>query len=202
MKKKILIQGFRVHDVGYRLTLCQYAQIFRIFSFEAINETIHSQERVIIYAEGDEEKLSEFVAYIKARQPPSAEVSSITHEDFEGEILPLAVFSQSLQMEQMAKAVPILVEMRDMQMNSITLQKETLCLQHETIDLQKETIHLQRETIGLQHNTLKKQDEMIDEMRMMREDVVSLIKIRLDNVERTLADMKRAFDSMGVHLEP
>lgn len=195
MKKKILIQGFRVHDVGYRLTLCQYAQIFRIFSFEAINETIHSQERVIIYAEGDEEKLSEFVAYIKTRQPPSAEVSSITHEDFEGEILPLAVFSQSLQMEQMAKAVPILVEMRDMQMNSITLQKETLGLQHEAIDLQKETI-------GLQHNTLKKQDEMIDEMRMMREDVVSLIKIRLDNVERTLADMKRAFDSMGVHLEP
>lgn len=71
-------------------------------------------------------------------------------------------------MEQMAKSVPILVEMRD-------LQVKTVDLQQTTIDLQKEAIELHKESIGMHKESLKKQDITITEIRGLRDDFPLLL---------------------------
>jgi len=168
MQRQITIHGSRVHDVGYRLHLLLYAKKFRFIQFEAFNDIVDDDERVVIYVEGDEERLHEFIDVIQVQRPDSAMVTSVTINPYDGLILPLSSFSQDLQMEQMAKSVPILVEMRDMQYKGLSMHEESLSLHKESICLQKETLGLQKETISLQKESLKKQDETLSEIRDFR----------------------------------
>ena len=172
MKKKIIINGSRIHDVGYRLALLQYAKEYRFLSFEAINTLDDEKECVCIYVEGDENKITEFVSKVHRTIPEVALVNAITDEYYEGEILPISVFSQDLQMEQMTKAVPILVEMRD-------LQKETLEKQDKALNLHHQTLDLQHQTLDLQHDT-------ISEIKGLREDFRFTFDNRLKKIEDTL----------------
>ena len=172
MKKKIIINGSRIHDVGYRLALLQYAKEYRILSFEAINTLDDEKECVCIYVEGEENKITEFVSKVHRTIPEVALVNAITDEYYEGEILPISVFSQDLQMEQMTKAVPILVEMRD-------LQKETLEKQDKALNLHHQTLDLQHQTLDLQHDT-------ISEIKGLREDFRFTFDNRLKKIEDTL----------------
>ncbi len=212
MKKKIIIHGSRVHDVGYRLALLQYAKEYRFSFFEAINTINDEKEFVCIYAEGNEKKIEELVSKIKRTIPDSALVNTITEENYEGEILPITAFSQDLQMEQMAKSVPILVEMRDIQKEtlrlqqktlekqddsldlqhqSIDLQHETLDMQHQSIDLQHQSIDLQHETLDLQHQTLDMQHQSID----LQHETLDLQRETISEIKGLREDFRFTFDN-------
>ena len=154
MQSQITIHGSRVHEVGFRLNLLQYAKKLRFFNFEAFNDIKENEELVIIYVEGDEAKINLLIHDIQTNKPKLATVHNITVQPYTGHILPLATFSQDLQMEQMAKSVPILAEMRDLQKDTISMQKEMLGMQRETIGLQKETLGLQKKRLDYKRRQL------------------------------------------------
>ena len=219
MQSQITIHGSRVHEVGFRLNLLQYAKKLRFFNFEAFNDIKENEELVIIYVEGDEAKINLLIHDIQTNKPKLATVHNITVQPYTGHILPLATFSQDLQMEQMAKSVPILAEMRDLQKDTMSMQKEMLGLQRETIGLQKETLGLQKETIGLQKETLglqkealalhkesitmhkeslKKQDDTIAEIHGLRDDFRSSVNDRLTKIEESLHTIKVALEQAKI----
>jgi len=133
MKSQITIHGSRIHEVGFRLNLLQYAKINRFFYFEAFNDLNENKELVIIYVEGEEDKINLLIQNIQIVKPEFAIVHDIVIKPYNGQISPLAAFSQDLQMEQMAKSVPILVEMRDMQREALVLHKESIGMHKESI---------------------------------------------------------------------
>ncbi|MDX8549505.1 acylphosphatase [Methanospirillum sp. J.3.6.1-F.2.7.3] len=140
MKSQITIHGSRVHDVGFRLNLLHYAKKLRFINFEAINDVNENEELVIVYVEGDDAIINLFIQNIQTIKPESAIVQDISIQPYTGHILPLASFSQDLQMEQMAKSVPILVEMRDLQIKSINMQERSFALQETAIHKQDEML--------------------------------------------------------------
>ncbi|PWR75585.1 acylphosphatase [Methanospirillum stamsii] len=222
MQSQITIHGSRIHEVGFRLNLLHYAKKLRFFNFEAFNDMNETEELVIIYVEGEEAKINLLIQNIQTIKPELAIVHNITVQPYNGQIAPLASFSQDLQMEQMAKSVPILVEMRDLQHKTvdlqettIDLQKETiglqhkmLDLQHETVDMQKETIGLQKETIGLQKETIGLQHKMLDlqhETVDMQKETIGLQKETIGLQHETVGMQREALDlhkeSIGMHKE-
>jgi acylphosphatase len=192
MKSKIVISGSRVHEVGFRLILLQYAKKFRFFHFEAFNDISDCEEQVIVFVEGDEENITSFVEKIQFIKPESAIVHTINVEKYEGDILAISSFSQDLQMEQMAKAVPILVEMKGMQEKTIGLQEKTLGLQEITIGLQEKSIGLQEKTIGLQEKTIGLQEKTLG----LQEKTIGLQEKSIDLQLESLILHKQ---SIGLH---
>lgn len=198
MQSQITIHGARVHEVGFRLNLLQYAKKLRFFHFEAINDMEGSEELVIIYVEGDEAIINHLIQNIQTIKPEFAVIHDITVQPYTGQILPLASFSQDLQMEQMAKSVPILVEMRDLQHKTVGLQQTTIDLQKETLCLQKEAIGMHKESISMHKESLKKQDETIAEIRGLRDDFRSSVNDRLSKIEESLQIIKGALEQAKI----
>lgn len=191
MQSQITIHGSRVHEVGFRLNLLQYAKKLRIFNFEAFKDINENEELVIIYVEGDEAKINLLIQDIQTNKPELAAVHDITVQPYTGQILAFATFSQDLQMEQMAKSVPILAEMRD-------LQKDTISMQKETLDLQKEAIALHKESITMHKESLKKQDDTIAEIHGLRDDFRSSVNDRLTKIEESLHTIKVALEQAKI----
>ncbi|NLV28511.1 MAG: acylphosphatase, partial [Methanomicrobiales archaeon] len=194
MQSQITIHGSRIHEVGFRLNLLHYAKKLRFFNFEAFNDMNENEELVIIYVEGEEAKINLLIQNIQTIKPELAIVHDITMQPYTGQISPLASFSQDLQMEQMAKSVPILVEMRDLQHITVDLQKETLGLQKETISLQHETLGIQKETLGLQKETISLQHETLD----LQKETIGLQKETLGLQHETL-DLQK--ETIGLQKE-
>jgi hypothetical protein len=191
MKSQIVIHGPRVHGVGFRLALLQYIKKFRFLNFEAFNDSNDRGELLVVLVEGDEGKINDLIENIKLIKPESAIVHGITTEPYDGDIHPFSSFSQDLQMEQMTKAVPILLEIKDLQMKTVGLQEKT-------IDLQQEAIGLHKQALGMHHDSLKKQDETLVEIRGLREDIRETFNDRLTKIEESLHTIKSALEQAKI----
>ena len=92
MKKKIVIIGPKVHNVGYRYFLMENALAFGIEKFGAVN--IGKNRQVIeVYVEGDDEAINRFCEFVKSNFPPDAEVNEVKIEDYTGYVPKLETFA-------------------------------------------------------------------------------------------------------------
>lgn len=114
MKLKIKIVGHKVHDVGYRVFLGKLAMALALPGFTAYNwmEEENHQE-VVVLIEGDPARIAAFRAQVEGRRPELADVSTITFEGYEGDVGRTSEFAMFLSFEQLDKAVPLLLDMRD-----------------------------------------------------------------------------------------
>ena len=113
MKLKIKIAGTRVHDVGYRVFLLKNAMNLALPGLSTYNWDEDDRQEVIALVEGDEARVSSFLKTIEKNKPEMAEVSTVTSEDYVGEVgrtSELAMFCSFLHLE---KAVSLLRDMRD-----------------------------------------------------------------------------------------
>ena len=198
MKSQIVIHGPLVHGVGFRLALLQYAKKNRFLNFEAFNDTDDLDELLVVLVESDEGKINKLIEKIQVIKPESAIVHGIRTEPYDGYILPFLSFSQDLQWEQMTKAIPILLEIKDLQEKTLGLQEKSIGFQEKTIDLQQEAIGLHKQSLGMHHDSLKKQDEMLVEIRGLREDFRSTFNERLTKIEESLHTIKSALEQAKI----
>ena len=92
MKKKIVIVGPKVHNVGYRHFLMENALAFGIEKFRAVN-IIMDRQVVDVYVEGDDEFINRFCEFVKSNLPPDAEVDEVKIEDYTGYVPKLETFA-------------------------------------------------------------------------------------------------------------
>lgn len=104
MGKKITIQG-KVHNVGYRLLLLEEADNLFISYFDARNININGRETLVVFVDGENATLNEFVDFINSNFPDKAVVKSISVEDFSGKIKDIDKFRQSFDTVQLSKIV-------------------------------------------------------------------------------------------------
>ena len=166
MKIKAVITGSLVQGVGYRVFLMHEAVAQGIERFTALNV---SDDTVVVLAEADETTISNFKEFISTRRPEHAQVSEVRIEDFKGRVMTLQEATILNTVEQMNKAIPILVSM-DGRMGRMD---ETMGRMDEKMD-----------------RMVEKQDETVDQVRGLREDLGTIHAERMERMERDIAAIK------------
>ena len=113
MKLKIKIIGPKVHDVGYRYFLMSTAIDMGLRGFQARNRMSGKEQEVIALVDGDEEAITDFKAMVGAQKPEHAEISNITCVDYEGDVMRTGEYAQVCSAQQLNKAIPLLLDMRN-----------------------------------------------------------------------------------------
>jgi acylphosphatase len=113
MKLKVKIIGPKVHDVGYRYLLMSNAIDLGLKGFHARNKMGEKEQEVIALVDGDEEAIADFKAMVGAQKPEHAEVSNITCVDYEGDVMRTGEYAQVCSAQQLNKAIPLLLNIRD-----------------------------------------------------------------------------------------
>jgi acylphosphatase len=113
MKLKIKITGSQVHDVGYRYFLMSNALDLGLKGFNARNRMSENEQEVIALVEGDDDAIADFKKLVQEQKPERSEVSKITFEDYDEDVMKVSEYAQVCTALQMNKAIPILLEIRD-----------------------------------------------------------------------------------------
>lgn len=160
-KRKILIKGSKIHNVGYRGFLLDEAEAILIPNFSARNIK-NEPEMVEVLAGGDKEKIDTFIEFIKNNYPEDAEVLDISIEDYDGDIRTIEDYSRSFSASQLSKIATTGVALLKNQKEHISVTREISKKQDEHVALTKEILENQKEHVSVTREMSKKQDEHVD----------------------------------------
>lgn len=184
-KKKIVIKGSKVQNVGYRPFLLDIADSESLPNFNAKNERgidKDGNQTVEVLVGGDDEAVDRCIEYIKDgvknsdNRPEKAIVESIevVDEDYKGNIRTTDSYSRWLTNDQLSKMVGI-------GLNMLGKQDEMTGKQDETI----------KEISNGFDNVTKKQNETIKEISNMRDDLKSYFDSRITKLEKDVFQIKK-----------
>ena len=178
MKLKIKIAGTRVHDVGYRVILLKNAMNLALPGLSTYNWDEDGGQEVIALVEGDEARVASFLKTIEKNKPEMAIVSSVTFEDYDGDVGRASEVAMFCTFVQLDKAIPLLLDMRDdlKAVRSTTdLTLDEIKAVRKTTDLTLDEIRAVRKTTDLTLDEIKAvrqtTDSTLDEIKGMREDI-------------------------------
>ncbi len=176
MKRKIVIKGRKVREVGYRVSLINTAVNLGFDNFTAFNARVNGDQAVICLLEGDEDQIYEFIKWIQANIPERADVTSVEVEEYEGKVPSLERTMAAFQMEHWGKAIPILLDMRD------------------EIREVKEAVHeegkLTREELGEKIDSVK--EAVHEEGKLTRETLQSVILEEIKDIKLRISRLEAA----------
>ncbi len=110
-KAKIIIKGETVQEIGYRVSLLTNALGFGISNFYAYNT--RDKQGVIVLISAEKETINDFYNHIKENIPEDAVVSGFEIEDFAGSVMDIERYLHLIQIEQLNKGIPAILDMRD-----------------------------------------------------------------------------------------
>ena len=113
MKKKIIVAGPKLHDIGYRVILIRKALEMGFENFYVYNAIMEGKQAVIILVEDSEELINDFVRFLKDLKLERAEIESLTQMKYEGKVPSIDRCIQAFQMDQWVKGIPILLNMSE-----------------------------------------------------------------------------------------
>lgn len=186
MKKKLIIEGDRVQDVGYRLFIFDIAESYGLKGFYAKNV----DKNVEVLVEGDDALVEDFLKEVTKSYPPYALVKNISVKDYDGPVTSVESFYRSLSLQQLTKIVNVGLGLLDGQ-NKL-LEKQDLMLEKQDLMLKKQDQMLEKQDLMLkkQDLMLEKQDSLINEVRMLRYDLKSFMEERFAKIEHEIALIK------------
>ncbi|MGC9019964.1 MAG: acylphosphatase [Candidatus Methanodesulfokora sp.] len=111
MKRRIVIKGEKVQDVGYRLFLLEAAEQLGLTGFQARNV----ENYVECIVEGEEDRVNSFVEFAKKNFPEFAEVKEVVYEDYEGNVMSIEGFYRIFSLNQLVKIVNVGLKMLEKQ---------------------------------------------------------------------------------------
>ncbi len=174
MRRKVVIRGKRVHEVGYRVSLINAAVNLGFDNFTAYNSTINGDQAVICLIEGDEDQVNSFIEWVRGNIPGRAEVTSIEAEEYEGKVPSLERTMAAFQMEHWGKAIPILLDMRD----EIRHVREAV----------REEGRLTREELGRKIDSVR--EAVREEGRLTRETLQDIILREIEDIKSRISRLE------------
>jgi acylphosphatase len=186
IKKKIIISGQKVHDVGYRPYLLGIAESMEIERFFVDN--IFSDEKQVVYAliNSSEENVDSFIEIASSKFPEQSIVEKVEVEDYKGNVMKIESFYRYLTAMQLSKIANYGGKMLD---------KEDKMLDKQDKMLDKQDFHIEVTRNGF--NDIK------DEIKEMRSDMnVGFASIK-EEVHMQRDDFKEVFmkEVEGLHNE-
>jgi acylphosphatase len=139
---ELIIKGRKVKDVGYRPFLLLQALNSGIQKFFAFNSGAKGNEIVIVQMQGEDDIIASYIDFVKSQFPEHAEVEEIVERDFKGQVQDAYKFAQTLQFEQIAKAVPVIISIDKKQ--DIVIGKQDIMIEKQDVMIGKQDIMIEK----------------------------------------------------------
>jgi len=179
IKKKIIIKGQRVHDVGYRPYLLGIAESMEIERFFAKNILMDEKQVVHAMVDSSEEKIKAFIDIVSSEYPEKSVVESIEMEDFIGNVMKIESYYRYLTAMQLSKIATYGGKMLEKQDLNIEITKNGF----------NDMLTKQDESLKLQNSMLDKQDESLKILNNINNDT-SEIKSTIKTMEMDIRDAR------------
>jgi len=142
MKKRIVITGEKVNDVGYRPFLLAAAESLEIERFFADNTPINGKngkQEVYALVDSSREKVAAFLEDVSSRTPANSRVEKIEDEDYEGRVMKTEGYYRYLTAMQLSKIATYGGAMLDKQDLMLEGQEKMLGKQDLMLEGQEKT---------------------------------------------------------------
>ena len=199
IKNKIIIQGPKVHDVGYRVFLLNRALQSGLIGFSAFNQTLPDNiQQIEICIEGDTESIEEFTTDLHDNIPVHAIVDTISIEPYDKRVITIMDYMHLVQVEQLDKGIPAILSIQSSQEKMLEKQDRMLEKQDVMIGKQDQMLEKQDQMLG-------KQDLMIDTQKLTNKEIQTLryelkteMNERFNKIEHELQEVKNALHNHGI----
>jgi acylphosphatase len=199
IKNKIIIQGPKVHDVGYRVFLLNRALQSGLIGFSAFNQTLPDNiQQIEICIEGDTESIEEFTTDLHDNIPVHAIVDTISIEPYDKRVITIMDYMHLVQVEQLDKGIPAILSIQSSQEKMLEKQDRMLEKQDVMIGKQDQMLEKQDQMLG-------KQDLMIDTQKLTNKEIQTLryelkteMNERFNKIEHELQEVKNALHKHGI----
>ncbi len=146
--------------------------------FHARNRQGERQE-VVALAEGDDESIKDFKELMQTQRPEHAEDVTVEFEPYEGDVPSIGEYAQVFTAEQIGKAIPLLLEIRD---NTNEIREDTSVIREDTSIIRKDANVIRSNTNDI--------PEMKESIEGLRTDLVKLNDSRLARIEKDIRTIK------------
>ena len=199
IKNKIIIEGPKVHDVGYRVFLLNRALQSGLIGFSAFNHTLpDNMQQIEICIEGDPESIEEYTTDLREDIPVHAIVDTISIQPYQKRVISIMDYMHLVQVEQLDKGIPAILSIQSSQEKM--LEKQDQMLEKQDQMLEKQDLMLKKQDL-----MIGKQDEMIDvqkqtnkEIQTLRYDLKTEMNERFNKIEHELEQVKTALQKHGI----
>ena len=198
IKKKIIIKGPKVHDVGYRLFLLDEAED-RLIPFFSVKNIRNKMQVVEVLVCGEEDGVERFKEFVTNNHPDDAEVNSVSVDDYEGDIRTIESFSRSFSISQLSKIARTGVAMLNLQSNmndTLSNVKDTQSNMNDTMSNVKDTMSSMNDTMSNVKDTMS---SMNDTMSSMNENLKEFRKETGENFQLLHSDNLKLQEIMIKH---
>lgn len=196
VKKKIIIRGDKVQDVGYRVFLLNSALTFGIGKFYASNINIKEKPAVLIHVGAEKDIINDFYNYINENIPEDASVSNIEMQEFKGNIMDSDKYLHLIQIEQLNKGIPAIIDIRDNTGKMLEKQDKTLEKQDITIQI---LTNVNQNLSGVKDDTLDMRSTLTrieTDIKDTKFSLSAFIEERYRKMEGEIAEIKATLAKM------
>jgi acylphosphatase len=180
---ELIIKGRKVKDVGYRPFLLLQALNSGIQKFFAYNSGVEGNETVTVQMQGEDDIIASYIDFVKSQFPEHAEVEEIVERDFKGQVQDAYKFAQTLQFEQIAKAVPVIISIDKKQ--DIVIGKQDIMIEKQDVMIGK-----QDKSIGILRDVRDDTCAIKDDISVLRKDTSESISEKYEELRREIAEIK------------
>ncbi|MFZ2454994.1 MAG: acylphosphatase [Candidatus Altiarchaeia archaeon] len=192
MDKRIVIEGGKVHGVGFRPLLYRMALRFDLQRFDAENVLLDGSEAVDVSFGGDEKAVKDYADFCRAARPKGSRVLRVREEEPGGKILDIGVYDRILASDQQHTIVMSGIEIISMQKENLGVSKENLAVSKESIVYAKEARGLQEETVGVARESLAVSRENLGYAK----DAAGLLKENSEKLDAFNQDTTQRFEAI------
>jgi len=126
-RKKLLVKGQKVHDVGYRPFLLGLAESLEIERFFADNIFIEGKQAVYALIDSSEENAKAFIEIASSKFPENSDVEKVEEEDYTGNVMKTESYYRYLTAMQLSRIATYggnMLEKQDRMLEKQDLQME------------------------------------------------------------------------------
>ena len=187
-KKKIIITGPKVHNVGYRLFLLNEAETMTIPLLDIKNLKDKSKENVEVFIGGDSDNVDKFVEFIQYNYPENSRVDKPIKdaENYEGNIRTTESFSRSLSIAQLSKMANSGIQMLKKQDDTIAVIGD-VGSKLDNLGNKVESL-----IVGM-HADFDKMDAKYDKVSQKMESIDS----RMESIDNSIKDLSKAMKTFA-----
>ena len=193
MKKKLIIIGQKVHDIGYRPFLLGLAESMEIERFFVDNTFLDNKQVVYALVDSSEENVDSFVEIASSKYPEKSDVEKVEVEDYKGNVMKIEGFYRYLTAMQLSKIANYGGKMLNMQEKTLNMQEKTIENQDLHIEITRngfnDMLKKQDESLKLQRSMLTKEDDSLKILNNINNDT-SEIKSTLKTTEMDIRDAR------------
>lgn len=176
IKLKGSILGDKTHDVGYRVFLLTKAMELGIERFRASNTFENDVQVVVFYLEADQTAINEYKDIINSNFPENAEVTEVSFEDYSGYVSSISDYMHLIQVEQLNKGIPAILNIEKKQGQMLEKQDATI----DILKSVKEDTSAIREDISMARKDTK--DELYEKYEYLSHEITD-IKFTLSEIK-------------------